>query len=85
MAMCKHRPIRSDLGFLLCRDCDTVLDIPTLNDLVIAELKGAIWPPTPPRNLYLLIGSLALFVMEEELISMDKVKTIVVEVFVIIV
>jgi len=42
MAMCKHRPIRSDLGFLLCRDCDTVLDIPTLNDLVIAELKGAI-------------------------------------------
>lgn len=41
--MCEHkRTLVSDLGFFLCRDCDAVLDTPTLDDLARAEQKGAI-------------------------------------------
>ena len=36
----KHRTIRSDLGFILCRDCDIILDIPAIGDLAYAKLKG---------------------------------------------
>ena len=37
---CKHqRRLRSDLGFILCKDCDVILDTPTISDLAYAELK----------------------------------------------
>ena len=39
--MCKHeRQLTSDLGFRLCRDCDAVINTPTISDLAYAELKG---------------------------------------------
>ena len=37
---CNHNPIRSDLGFILCRNCDEILDTPTISDLAYAEMKG---------------------------------------------
>ena len=32
-----HKPIRSDLGFILCKDCDEVLGTPAISDLAYAE------------------------------------------------
>lgn len=35
-----HNPIKSDLGFILCRECDDILGIPTLSDLACYEIKS---------------------------------------------
>ena len=43
MTNCEHRrKLRSDVGFLLCRNCDAILVLPDLTDLAMAEARGAI-------------------------------------------
>lgn len=41
MNKCNHEErITTDIGFVMCKKCEKILDVPTLLDLAYAEQKG---------------------------------------------